>query len=245
MSSSSGYRYQIHSSSIFISAAAAAAADWRACVGLLDLRQSTGPDILPRCEDSSFEVQVQSGREASAPPGESTSLLQQQQQQQVVLQDTYHESRSEALQNVESTIVELGGIFQQLAHMVPPPPPRPRAHACCVTHVDLPVQCWPGTHASLLHGHVIVDNQLFHRIVRLALVLIKCSLWSGIGELQVHEQGEMAVRIDENLGDSVANVDSAQAQLLKYLNTVSSNRWLIMKILGVLMFFSMIFLFIT
>lgn len=63
--------------------------------------------------------------------------------------------------------------------------------------------------------------------------------------MQVHEQGEMAVRIDENLDDSVANVDSAQAQLLKYLNTVSSNRWLIMKILAVLMFFSMIFLFIT
>ena len=49
---------------------------------------------------------------------EGVPLLQQQQQQQVALQDTYYESRSEALQNVESTIVELGGIFQQLAHMV-------------------------------------------------------------------------------------------------------------------------------
>ena len=33
-------------------------------------------------------------------------------------QETYYSSRTEALQNVESTIVELGGIFQQLAHMV-------------------------------------------------------------------------------------------------------------------------------
>ncbi len=53
------------------------------------------------------------------------------------------------------------------------------------------------------------------------------------------------MRIDENLGDSVANVENAQTQLLKYLNTISSNRWLIIKIMAVLMFFSMIFLFIT
>lgn len=33
-------------------------------------------------------------------------------------QDMYHESRVEAIQNVESTIIELGGIFQQLATMV-------------------------------------------------------------------------------------------------------------------------------
>ena len=33
-------------------------------------------------------------------------------------QDTYLTSRAEALQNVESTIVELSTIFEQLAHMV-------------------------------------------------------------------------------------------------------------------------------
>lgn len=33
-------------------------------------------------------------------------------------QDTYLASRNEALHQVESTIRELGGIFQQLAHMV-------------------------------------------------------------------------------------------------------------------------------
>lgn len=54
----------------------------------------------------------------AAGSGEGVPLLQQQQQQQVALQDTYYSSRAEALQNVESTIVELGGIFQQLAHMV-------------------------------------------------------------------------------------------------------------------------------
>lgn len=34
------------------------------------------------------------------------------------LQDSYLESRAETMQNIESTVVELGGIFQQLAHMV-------------------------------------------------------------------------------------------------------------------------------
>lgn len=51
---------------------------------------------------------------------ESQPLLQQQQQQQqlVPLQDSYMQSRAEALQNVESTIHELSNIFTQLATMV-------------------------------------------------------------------------------------------------------------------------------
>ena len=89
-------------------------------------------------------------------------------------QDQYLSARSEALQNVERTITELGGIFQQLATMVA-------------------------------------------------------------------EQGELAVRIDENVNESVANVDNAQTQLLKYMNSISSNRWLIMKIFGVLISFLVFF----
>ena len=42
----------------------------------------------------------------------------QQQLTTAAPQDVYYTSRSEALHNVEATIVELGGIFQQLAHMV-------------------------------------------------------------------------------------------------------------------------------
>ncbi len=38
-------------------------------------------------------------------------------------------------------------------------------------------------------------------------------------------QGEMATRIDENVEDTLANVDAGQAQLLKYLSAISSNRW--------------------
>ena len=45
-----------------------------------------------------------------------------QQQQQGLLQsdvtDRYLQSRADTMQNIESTIVELGGIFSQLAHMI-------------------------------------------------------------------------------------------------------------------------------
>ena len=33
-------------------------------------------------------------------------------------QDEYIQSRASAMENIESTIVELGSIFQELAHMV-------------------------------------------------------------------------------------------------------------------------------
>ncbi|XP_073312407.1 syntaxin-32-like [Primulina huaijiensis] len=112
--------------------------------------------------------------------GEAQPLLQQQQNQQqqqmVPLQDIYMQSRAEALQNVESTIHELGNIFNQLATLV-------------------------------------------------------------------SQQGEIAIRIDENMDDTVANVEGAQGALLKYLNSISSNRWLMIKIFFVLIFFLMIFLF--
>lgn len=112
--------------------------------------------------------------------GESQPLLSQQQNQQqqqmVPLQDSYMQSRAEALQNVESTIHELSNIFNQLATLV-------------------------------------------------------------------SQQGEVAIRIDENMEDTLANVEGAQGALLKYLNSISSNRWLMIKIFFVLIFFLMIFLF--
>lgn len=102
---------------------------------------------------------------------------QQQMQSQMInsQQDTYLTSRQDALQDVESTIVELGNIFQQLSHMV-------------------------------------------------------------------HEQGEMAVRIDENIDETFTQVEAGQAQLLKYLNTISGNRWLMLKVFGLIMACLMFFL---
>ncbi|KAJ6759499.1 SYNTAXIN [Salix koriyanagi] len=79
---------------------------------------------------------------------ESQPLLQQQQQQMVPLQDSYMQSRAEALHNVESTIHELGNIFTQLATMV-------------------------------------------------------------------SQQGELAIRIDENMDETLSNVEGAQGQLVR------------------------------
>ncbi|XP_050096582.1 syntaxin-5 [Anopheles aquasalis] len=104
-------------------------------------------------------------------------LQQQQQQQQLVLydeSDSYVQERAETMQNIESTIVELGGIFQQLAHMV-------------------------------------------------------------------KEQEEMVERIDGNLQDVEMNVEAAHGEILKYFQSVTKNRWLMIKIFGVVILFFIFF----
>lgn len=117
--------------------------------------------------------------------GSSQPLLpknNQVQQQQMLLydeSDQYVQQRAETMQNIESTIVELGGIFQQLAHMV-------------------------------------------------------------------KEQEEMVERIDTNIQDVEMNVDAAHSEILKYFQSVSKNRWLMIKIFGVLiMFFIFFVLFVA
>ena len=87
---------------------------------------------------------------------------------------SYLQSRADAMQNIESTIVELGGIFQQLAHMI-------------------------------------------------------------------KEQEEIMVRIDSNVEDTAMNVEAGHEQILKYFQSVTSNRWLMVKIFGVLIFFFIFF----
>nr|CAI5824533.1 unnamed protein product [Callosobruchus analis] len=110
---------------------------------------------------------------------EGTALVpKQQSQMQAALMydetDQYLQNRAETMQNIESTIVELGGIFQQLAHMV-------------------------------------------------------------------KEQEEMVERIDTNVEHAEMNIEAAHAQIVKYFNTISSNRWLMIKIFGVLIFFFVFF----
>nr|CAD7568029.1 unnamed protein product [Timema californicum] len=88
--------------------------------------------------------------------------------------DNYLQSRAETMQNIESTIVELGGIFQQLAVMV-------------------------------------------------------------------KEQEEMVERIDTNVQDAELNVEAAHGEILKYFQSVTSNRWLMIKIFAVLICFFLFF----
>ncbi|KAI0066459.1 t-SNARE [Artomyces pyxidatus] len=92
------------------------------------------------------------------------------QMQLVEQQDSYIQSRSTAIESIESTIAELGQIFNQLAHMVA-------------------------------------------------------------------EQRETVQRIDADTLDIASNVGGAQRELLKYYASISSNRWLMLKVFGVLIVF--------
>lgn len=85
-------------------------------------------------------------------------------------QDTYIQTRSTAIESIESTIAELGQIFTQLAQMVA-------------------------------------------------------------------EQRETVQRIDADTVDIASNVSGAQRELLKYYASISSNRWLMLKVFGVLIVF--------
>lgn len=53
----------------------------------------------------------------------------------------------------------------------------------------------------------------------------------------VTEQGETIQRIDQNVEDIDMNIMGAQRELLKYYAHISSNRWLFLKIFGVLLAF--------
>lgn len=101
-------------------------------------------------------------------------MLQSTQEQAYDVNDDYVKSRATAMESIESTIVELGGIFQQLAHLV-------------------------------------------------------------------SEQEEQIKRIDANVEDTEMNVEAAHSELLKYFQSISSNRWLIIKIFFVLIIFFIIF----
>lgn len=124
------------------------------------------------------EQQDQISIDMNAPGGSNSERVPLiQQQQQLVLydeSDSYVQERAETMQNIESTIVELGGIFQQLAHMV-------------------------------------------------------------------KEQEEMVERIDTNLQDVEMNVEAAHGEILKYFQSVTKNRWLMIKIFGILILFFIFF----
>jgi syntaxin 5 len=60
--------------------------------------------------------------------------------------------------------------------------------------------------------------------------------------VQVAQQGEMTERIDANVEETLGNVDNAKQQLLKYLNNISNNRWLMLKVFFVLLIFLVVFI---
>ncbi|KIM47809.1 hypothetical protein M413DRAFT_439488 [Hebeloma cylindrosporum] len=61
----------------------------------------------------------------------------------------------------------------------------------------------------------------------------------------VAEQRETVQRIDSDTHDILDNVTGAQRELLIFYNNVSNNRWLILKIFGVLIVFFLIFILVS
>ncbi|CAF3593726.1 unnamed protein product [Rotaria socialis] len=105
----------------------------------------------------------------------SRNSSMRQQLQVIDETDTYLANRSEAMQNIEQTIIELGDIFTQLATMV-------------------------------------------------------------------RQQEELVHRIDANVDEATQHIEGAHTELLKYLRSVTSNRWLIIKVFAVLIIFFLIFI---
>jgi len=110
--------------------------------------------------------------------GGNQSYEQMQMLQQEDQSDTYYQSRSTAITQIESTIQELGGIFSQLATMV-------------------------------------------------------------------SMQADQVQRIDQDTFDVATNVEGAQRELLRYYASISSNRWLMLKVMGVLIIFFLIFVLVS
>jgi syntaxin 5 len=105
-------------------------------------------------------------------------LMQKQHLQKRLIiseEDSFLRDRANAMQTVEQTIIELGGMFSQLATMI-------------------------------------------------------------------KEQDEAIQRIDSNIDDVDLNVNEAHSELLKYFQSVTSNRWLMVKIFLVLIVFFVVFI---
>lgn len=136
-------------------------------------------------------------------------------QQVVPRQETYAQSRAVALHSVESTITELGGIFTHLATMV--------AHQ--------------GELAIRSSSFLISFRHLY--LLTYFLLLTAKNHWL----LSSYFHVVMLSRIDDNMDESLANVESARSALLRHLNRISSNRWLLIKIFAIIILFLMIFVF--
>jgi len=130
----------------------------------------SGSVLATAAMDDDEAAAAQSNGQVAISMGESTAMMQMQHGGDM----THLQSRADAMQNIESTIVELGGIFNQLATMIT-------------------------------------------------------------------EQNEMIERIDGHVDDASVNVEAGHSEILKYFQNVSSNRWLMVKIFGVLIFFFIFF----
>ena len=59
----------------------------------------------------------------------------------------------------------------------------------------------------------------------------------------VHMHEDLSIRIDENLQETLKFVDKGHTELLKANDSMASNKWLIIKIFAVLIFFIILWTF--
>lgn len=137
-----------------------------------------------------------------------------QQMQLVEQQDQYLSQRGQAIESIESTIHELGSIFQQLAQMVS-------------EQADTVQRYFPMPFHDLhpISQSVRTSNVSFSPLYNLS--------------------NDTYNRIDANTDDIVTNVGGAQRELLKYYARVTSNRWLMIKIFGVLIIFFLLWVLVS
>jgi len=90
-------------------------------------------------------------------------------------------------------------------------------------------------HAQLYHSSRAEAVQSVQRTIgELATMFQKMTV-------MVTAQEEMIQRIDHDVDDTLSNVEQGQDQLLKYFHHISSNRWLIIKVFLILIFFVVFF----
>jgi len=65
-------------------------------------------------------------------------------------------------------------------------------------------------------------------------------MYERVADLVI-EQGAVTERLDSNVQNSLENVEYGIGELNKYLSSVSTNRWLIIKVFAILIFFAMLF----
>ncbi|KAK9463809.1 t-SNARE [Lipomyces oligophaga] len=134
--------------------------------------QSTLENPYGQANDAALESTKNSSEFLTLPDQQQSLLLLEEQQ------DSYINERNTAIEAIESTIHELGGIFSQLATMVA-------------------------------------------------------------------EQREVVQRIDADTEDISMNISGAQRELLKYFATVSSNRWLMIKVFGIIILFFLLWVLVS
>ena len=57
----------------------------------------------------------------------------------------------------------------------------------------------------------------------------------------VAEQQDQVMRIDSNIEQAELNIEGAHSEILKYFQSVTNNRWLMMKIMGTIITFFIVF----